>query len=106
MYGSSIRPGRFRRAGHYATLVKATKNAPNSRILRQAGISPGFGTDGVFVRLNPGRSVKRDFSSASVNVLRWGARLMSGGVPGAPKVRGLLDKRTRLGRRSDRWRSA
>jgi len=25
------------------------------------------------------------------NVLRWGARLMSGGAPGAPKVRGLLD---------------
>ncbi len=41
--------------------------------------------------LSPEQVFRVDVGSLGKNVIRWGARLVSGGVRGAPQVRGLVD---------------
>jgi NTE family protein len=46
---------------------------------------------GVWRSLTPEQVFRVDVMSLGTNVIRWGARLVSGGTAGAPSVRGLVD---------------
>lgn len=75
-------------------LTGVSAGAINALYLAGQEASFGAAVDGLvrhWSGLSPEQVFRVDVRSLGKNVLRWGARLVSGGVRGAPQVRGLVD---------------